>query len=104
MTGVVQPHEFAEVLDASYTQDGFRIVLDTERGVETIYIGNGAFTQQNPTLQLLAFCSARPSTIDEEFVGTPLPLDVGGQVLQSAFEYGMSQLDEAGWGPDPMNS
>lgn len=101
-------NQWATVTDAHYRSrmnmqaDEFVITLETTDDQYETRVVNGTFSQENPTLALLAYAGAKPSTIDNDFVGSTLPVQRAGttvQIPQQVFGNGQMILKESVWGP-----
>ena len=79
------------------------LVLDVEFYGQTheLFVPNTDFTLDNPALQIMAYCSVQPSTL-ESIEGARLPLvtNLGMVTLhESVFSNGRRFLEAAEWGP-----
>ena len=80
------------------------LVLDVEFYGKTheLFVPNTGFTLGNPALQIMAYCSVRPSTL-ESINGAMVPLvtNLGMVTLhESVFSNGRRFLETAAWGPE----
>ena len=79
------------------------LVLDVEFYGKTheLFVPNTGFTLGNPALQIMAYCSVRPSTLDSiNGAMVPLVTNLGMVTLhESVFSNGRRFLETAAWGP-----
>ena len=79
------------------------LVLDVEFYGKTheLFVPNTGFTLGNPALQIMAYCSVRPSTLDSiNGAMVPLVTNLGTVTLhESVFSNGRRFLETAAWGP-----
>jgi hypothetical protein len=71
-------------------------------GVYDYPVTNADWHIENPWLALLAYCGAQPSTVEDDFVGSTLPLQVAGDSIEipmTVFGNGQAILKQSEWGP-----
>lgn len=83
------------------------LVLDVEFFGKTheLFVPNTNFTLDNPALQVMAYCSVRPSTLESiDGVMVPLVTNLGMVTLhESVFANGRRFLEAAEWGPTAVS-
>lgn len=69
---------------------------------EELYVPNNAFTLDNPALQIMAYCSTKPSELGNAS-GSMVPVVTNNQMLtfhESLFHNGKQFLEASKWGPE----
>jgi len=91
----------SDLTDDAFTRqsDGSQVTADTWEYPVT----NADWHIENPWLALLAYCGAQPSTVEDDFVGSTVPLQTAGdsvEIPMTVFGNGQAILRQSDWGPE----